>query len=137
MPGYLNVDLVQPADLCVDLELDWPWGDSSIDEIVAHDCIEHLRDKIHTMNESWRVLKPGGVLDIVVPTTDGRGADQDPTHVSRWNRNSFWYYTDRDNHRERFGKAYGIEARFKVVSEQETAAAHDVVILSIHLQAVK
>lgn len=27
-------------------------------------------------------------------STDGRGALQDPTHVSFWNPNSFWYYTD-------------------------------------------
>lgn len=30
---------------------------------------------------------------IEVPSTDGRGAWQDPTHVSFWNENSFWYYT--------------------------------------------
>ena len=30
---------------------------------------------------------------IEVPSTDGRGAFQDPTHVSFWNSNSFWYYT--------------------------------------------
>lgn len=137
LAGYVNVDLVEPADQIADLNLEWPWEDSSIDEIVAHDCIEHLRDKIHTMNEAWRVLRHGGLLDIIVPTTDGRGADQDPTHVSRWNRNSFWYYTDKDNCRERFGKAYGIRARFEVVHEHESLAAHEVVILGIRLRAVK
>ena len=33
---------------------------------------------------------------IEVPSTDGRGAWQDPTHVSFWNEHSFWYYTDRN-----------------------------------------
>ncbi len=45
------------------------------------------------MNEAYRVLAPGGFLFISVPSTDGRGAFQDPTHVSFWNENSFWYYT--------------------------------------------
>ena len=31
---------------------------------------------------------------IEVPSTDGRGAFQDPTHVSFWNENSFTYYTE-------------------------------------------
>ena len=44
---------------------------------------------------SHRVLAPGGWAFIEVPSTDGRGAFQDPTHVSYWNENSFLYYTDR------------------------------------------
>ena len=31
----------------------------------------------------------------LTPSTDGRGAFQDPTHVSFYNENSFWYFTDR------------------------------------------
>lgn len=138
-PGYLNVDRVPPADLVADLQQRWPWKSSTVDEIRAHDFIEHLPDKIHTMNEAWRVLKPGGIFKIVVPTTDGRGAYQDPTHVSYWNRNSFWYYTDGDAHRERFGDAYGVKARFRVVHEEEQSAATSRLIthLTIHLVAVK
>ena len=33
---------------------------------------------------------------IEVPSTDGRGAWMDPTHISYWNENSFLYYTHRD-----------------------------------------
>ena len=33
------------------------------------------------------------------PSTDDRGAFQDPTHVSFWNSNSFWYYTRADQNR--------------------------------------
>jgi hypothetical protein len=45
------------------------------------------------MSEIHRVLVPGGYCFIHVPSTDGRGAWQDPTHVSYWNQNSFFYYT--------------------------------------------
>jgi hypothetical protein len=48
------------------------------------------------MKELYRVLAPGGYALIQVPSTDGRGAFQDPTHVSFWNENSFLYYTNRD-----------------------------------------
>lgn len=67
--------------------------DNSVGVIRAFDAIEHLKSPIHTMNEAYRVLAPGGFLFIQVPSTDGRGAFQDPTHVSFWNENSFWYYT--------------------------------------------
>ena len=40
-----------------------------------------------------RVLADKAWAFIEVPSTDGRGAFQDPTHVSYWNQNSFWYYT--------------------------------------------
>ena len=94
-PGYVNVDIgaYPGVDVICDLEKTWPWEDESVDFILAEDIIEHLHDKIHTMNEAWRVLKVGGEMSIWVPSTDGRGAFQDPTHVSYWNPNSFLYFS--------------------------------------------
>jgi hypothetical protein len=121
VPGYLGVDRVPgPAvDVIADLSKPWPWPDASIDEIMAHDIIEHLPDKILTMNETWRVLKPGGKAEIVVPTVDGPGAFQDPTHVSFWHRHSFWYFEAGSPYRERFAHSYGVQARFRVLREME------------------
>ena len=98
LSGWVNVD-VHPfigVDVVTDLNCRWPWDDDSIDYIRAFDIVEHLRDPIHTMNEGWRVLKHCGIFEIWVPSTDGRGAFQDPTHVSYWNYNSFAYYS-KDN----------------------------------------
>jgi hypothetical protein len=121
VPGYLGVDRVPgPAvDVVADLSKPWPWPENSIDEIMAHDIIEHLPDKILTMNETWRVLKPGGKAEIVVPTVDGPGAFQDPTHVSFWHRHSFWYFEAGSPYRERFANSYGVQARFRVLREME------------------
>jgi hypothetical protein len=57
--------------------------------------------------------------------------------VSYWNRNSFLYYTAGDAHRERFGRHYGVHARFKVVAEDHTRYPDQVVKLKIILEAVK
>lgn len=94
-PGFHNVDIqaFPGIDQVCDLEEPWPWPDASFDSIRAIDAVEHLHSHIHTMNEAWRVLKPGGIFEIIVPSTDGRGAFQDPTHVSFWNLNSFFYYS--------------------------------------------
>jgi len=92
--GYEEVDL-HGGDIEADLNLEWPFESSSVGVIRASHIFEHLRDPVHVMNEAYRVLAPGGWLFIDVPSTDGRGAFQDPTHVSYWNINSFWYYTNR------------------------------------------
>jgi SAM-dependent methyltransferase len=93
-----------------DLDKVWPALDGSVGVIRAFDAIEHLRDPIHTMNEAWRVLAPGGVMLVSVPSTEGRGAWCDPTHVSFWNDLSFRYYSD-----DQF-RCYvpAIKARFQV-----------------------
>jgi hypothetical protein len=93
--GWTSVDL-KNGDVTTDLNQTWPFKDNSVLAFRAHDLIEHLQDKHHVMTELHRCLKPGGWAMINVPSTDGRGAFQDPTHVSYWNENSFWYYTRQD-----------------------------------------
>ncbi|PYP85744.1 MAG: hypothetical protein DMF61_15540 [Blastocatellia bacterium AA13] len=118
LSGFVNVDVKAREGVEVaDLRNAWPWPANSAEFVKAHDIIEHLPDKIHTMNELWRVLKPGGRAEIAVPTTDGPGAWQDPTHVSFWNRRSFMYYQAGHPYRERYGETYGIRASFAIVSE--------------------
>jgi predicted SAM-dependent methyltransferase len=125
IPGFLGVDLADGpgVDLVADLRESWPWENGSVQAVIAHDVIEHLPDAIHTMNELCRVLAVGGTADIVVPTTDGPGAFQDPTHRSFWNRRSFLYYEAGNIYCERFhGKYQDFQgnpklARFKIVNE--------------------
>lgn len=93
--GYTTVDQ-QDADIVCDLNEGIPLPDNSVGVINASHIIEHLKDPIKTMSEIHRVLCDGGWAFIEVPSTDGRGAWQDPTHVSFWNENSFWYYTRKE-----------------------------------------
>jgi SAM-dependent methyltransferase len=91
-PGYKSVDL-KDADIICDLNEKWPFDDSSIGVIRAYDTVEHLNDMVHVMSEMYRVLRPGGFAFLMIPSTDGRGAWQDPTHKLFINQNSFFYYT--------------------------------------------
>lgn len=126
-PGYFALDLA----LGHDLNQRWPLADDSVGVIRANDALEHLRDPIHVMNEAYRVLAPGGFFLISVPSTTGpmirtpamdggeyhwvatagRGAFQDPTHVSFWNENSFWYYTREEQ--ARYIRSAGWKGRFQ------------------------
>ena len=92
--GYEGVDIAG-GDIVADLNERWPFEDGSIGVLRAHDALEHLKDPLHTMLEAYRCLAPNGWFLTKTPSTDGRGAFCDPTHVSYWNSMSFRYYTER------------------------------------------
>lgn len=94
-PGYFTVDIRETSDLQADLNEGIPLPDNSVGVLNASHILEHLHDKTKIMGEIHRVLAHGGWAFIEVPSTDGRGAFQDPTHVSYWNENCFLYYTDK------------------------------------------
>lgn len=114
------MDIAPPADVVTDLSQRWPWDDSTVEDVKAFDIIEHLPDRIFTMNELHRVLKPGARAHIEVPDAlRGAGFIQDPTHKTPWCLNSFQYFEADTFAHERLAKSYGITAKFKVVELYE------------------
>lgn len=62
--------------------------------IVTHDCLEHIQDLVQAMENCRDLLCSGGMMEIGVPYWLSLGADQDPTHVRRFNEMSWIYYCD-------------------------------------------
>ncbi|MEI2766509.1 MAG: glycosyltransferase [Dermatophilaceae bacterium] len=95
-PGYLGVDQHpgEHVDIVATLPAPLDLADGTCGVIRAYDFFEHVPDKVAIINEIYRLLAPGGLLLSMTPSTDGRGAFQDPTHVAFYNENSFWYYTE-------------------------------------------
>lgn len=83
-------------DLSKDDETLSNYPDGSAGLIIAKDYLQYLAEPRQFMNEVHRVLAYGGMLLSDTPSTDGRGAFQDPKAASFWNENSFWYYTRKD-----------------------------------------
>lgn len=137
-PGYVTVDQRDTADHVCDLNQGIPLPDNSVGVLNASHVIEHLYDKTKIMSEIHRVLAHGGWAFIEVPSTDGRGAFMDPTHVSYWNENSFLYYTNAnyaqfiDNDRIRF-QPYRMETHFP----SDEWAEMNICVTSAWLVAVK
>lgn len=153
-PGFQSVDLAG-ADVNCDIRYGLPFASNSVGCIRAFDFLEHIptcvdsacnhgadgvspRCVVGVMNEIYRVLAPGGWLVSRTPSTDGRGAFQDPTHVSFWNPNSFWYYTRREQ--ARF--VPGITARFQAVRiwqsfPTEWHKTHNILYVHADLVALK
>ena len=113
LDGYWNVDNREETkpDQCFDLTLGLPYENNSVSEVRAYDILEHIPigKVVPLIEEIYRVLEPNGRFVSFTPSTDGRGAFQDPTHVSFWNINTWLYYTV-DIYRE----LYGIKAKFKI-----------------------
>lgn len=130
--GFESVDL-QNADITADLNGIWPFEANSVGYIRAHDAVEHLRYPIHTMNEAYRCLAHGGMMDILVPSTDGQGAFCDPTHVSFWNYRSFRYYTEGVF--RKFIPAY--KGRFQQIKLRDIKMWDNLPYVSAHLIALK
>lgn len=77
--------------------------------MLAKDFLEHvpLGMTAFVVEEIWRVLEHDGMLQHMTPSTDGRGAFMDPTHLSFWNINSWLYWTD-----DRYRELYKTKAKF-------------------------
>jgi ubiquinone/menaquinone biosynthesis C-methylase UbiE len=76
---------------------------------------EHLVDKTVTLNECYRILAPGGILEFELPTTDGWGAWSDPQHVSYWNEDVLNYISATRNALVYdYGKKSGLRCNFDV-----------------------
>jgi predicted SAM-dependent methyltransferase len=118
--GFINLDNrpeTSPDILC-DLTEGLPFKDNSVDEVWAQDLLEHIPiGKVVPLIEAiYRVLKVGGRFISLTPSTDGRGAFQDPTHCSFWNYNSWLYYMD-----DAYRHLYGIKAKFSgTVTDMDT-----------------
>lgn len=101
-PGVTDV-----LDLAVE---SLPYPDNTFDDIEASHVLEHIETCIHwresgkwnrrfarveLMRELYRVLKPGGILQIAVPVGYPNWA-QDPTHVDvPWTHATFGYFCNQ------------------------------------------
>lgn len=90
-PGYTSVDFYEPCanvkcDLFktpfVDKDGKKLWADDSVTEIFASHFVEHIPEKQRWpfFEECWRILKPGGVFRIIVPSWKSERAYGDMTH---------------------------------------------------------
>ena len=130
--GYVNIDIDPKCnpDLVLDLSKNaLPFQDNSVDEVRAFDFLEHipLGKTIFVVDEIWRALKPGGKFEHFTPSADGRGAFQDPTHLSFWNNNSWLYFCEGV-----WAGMYGIKSRFRPVQLYDIITSDSMRIIHTH-----
>lgn len=94
-PGWTGVDsnpAVKP-DVLHSLEVfPYPFADSSADEIVMDNSLEHLSEQLRVMEELHRVAKPGALITLHLPYFRSHWAYNDPTHVRFFSVETFCHY---------------------------------------------
>lgn len=93
--GFIGVDChkFDGVDQVVDLRKPWPWADGSVTEVHCSHFVEHLTapERIHFVNELYRVLVPGGKCTLITPHWASCRAYGDLTH--QWPPVSeFWFF---------------------------------------------
>lgn len=99
--GFIGVDVRQFGNVGVVCDLakqPWPWADSSVDEVHCSHMLEHVPrlERIHFVNELWRVLKPGAKATIITPHWASVRAYADVTHEWPPVVPMFWAYLDAE-----------------------------------------
>ena len=99
LDGYVNVDVVEGADVQQDITKGLPWLDENVDEIFSESFLEHIGpdNVVNVVNDMWRVLKPGGVAHHFIPLANTVNDLADPTHKSKWILESFRYFDKNDD----------------------------------------
>lgn len=101
--GWVNLDIVEPADVLHDLTVTpWPFDDDTVEHIAAFDILEHMPDFAQFMNECHRILEPGGKLEIVVPTPSDNFW-LDPTHKRPYLADTFHIFCANDYSKTHLG----------------------------------
>ena len=98
--GWLNHDMVAlpGVDVVHDLrQFPWPFDNGQFDDVYMKDVLEHLPDTIGTMEELYRITKPGAKVHITVPYWNSCTALGDPTHVRLFNEFMFEFFDPRSN----------------------------------------
>lgn len=98
-------------DIVFDLNIiPYPLKNNEWDEIIMLSVIEHLiPTPLETLNEIWRIMKPGGILKLKFPLPTSPSFHDDLTH--RW-ANTIKAYEVVDP-RTRTGQEYGFYTPYK------------------------
>jgi SAM-dependent methyltransferase len=122
-PQAVNVDRVQLPGVDVVWDVDnhpWPFDDETFEEVRAVQLFEHVVDPIGFMAEAHRVLKPDGLLLIVVPHWQSENSHTDPTHLRHCTERTFDYWCEGEQLHEQLGYAYAGESTYRKQSVVRT-----------------
>jgi predicted SAM-dependent methyltransferase len=108
IPGAFGIDLraIVGVNVVCDVEQALPLRNNSVDVVWLRHVVEHIRNLTELMEEVYRISRPGGAVEVVVPYYTSRGAFRDPTHVRYITEDTFQYFEPPTD--------YGIRTNFKI-----------------------
>lgn len=96
--GYIGIDIdkYEGVTHALDLRKDkLPYEDKSVSAVYASHFLEHLtfEENLRLFNEVYRVLKPEGIFEIIVPHGSSYAGMVDLSHKTFWTEDTFGYFT--------------------------------------------
>lgn len=100
----MDIQAIDGVEIIHDLNVHpWPVESGSVEQAKAWHIVEHIppvavtergtrRPFIEFMNECWRVLQDGGMLDIETPHGASAGFLHDPTHCNPCDELTFEHF---------------------------------------------
>lgn len=123
-PAWVNLDVaaLPGVDVVHDLDvLPYPFQDEKFDIVLARHVLEHVNDLIATMREIHRILRPGGMLQAIVPHFTSKDAFSDPTHRRTFSVNSFAYFVGASHRAYYFDFGFSKLAARSIVFQKRIA----------------
>ena len=86
--------------------------DESAELVYISGVLEQIgpnHELLHAFNEMWRVLKPNGILEIVVPNAKYSIAHRDPMDIRKFTHDTFCYFIAGTQEYRDYGSVYGLK----------------------------
>lgn len=122
LPG---VDVVHDLN-----KVPYPFSDNEFQLIIANHVLEHLDNLIGVMKELYRILKPNGLLRIIVPYFSSASAHQDPTHKRFFTLRTFDYFTPESEYN------YYSDIKFKFIIVRKTLVPYESILNKIFINVM-
>ena len=95
-PGAYGVDKrnMDFVDELIDLDIHpWDLPDDHFQLVYAIQVLEHLANRVAVMEDLYRICAHGALVYVELPWGSSPGWDQDPTHQSVYNLQTFLYFS--------------------------------------------
>jgi SAM-dependent methyltransferase len=113
--------------------LPWPWENGAFDEIVASAVLEHLQiNLLMSLNECWRILKPGGTIWIKLPYCRAEQSYDDVTHYWRISLHSFDVFDPDTKNGQKY--TFHTDRKWKIVDPARLNDAKTSVIAKLQVR---
>lgn len=124
----IDIDKYEGVDIVMDLRYGrLPYNDETVEHVRASHFVEHLTfdENIHLFNEVWRVLRPGGIFEVIVPHGMSYAGMVDLSHKTFWTEDTFGYFTPENKYfyawfYERNGERIPVINQWKVQRNDST-----------------